>query len=313
MRVAAQVHNPHATQAEYGTGLGAGGDLELGLAGQRGHANGVAEGRLRKVDRHFAHEGVAFAFEDLVLLDLDVDVEVSARSAAQAGLAFAGDPQSRAGIDAGRDIHGKVALHPDAAAAVAALAGGRDGAARAAAPGAGARHTEEPVRRAHLPGTAAVRAGFRPGARGCAGAVTVSTQFHALELHFLFDAECGLAKRKRHSILEVVAGGRRAAPAAATTEKHVEEIFEGTLKTLPAETAEAGVAAELIGRIPEAVVFGALLGVFQRVVGRVDFLELILGHFVAPGLVRVIFMGEFEIGAADLIRSRAARNSEHFI
>ena len=49
----------------------------------------------------------------------------------------------------------------------------------------------------------------------------------------------------------------------------------------------------------EAVIGGALLGVLQRVVGFVDFLELVLGLGIAGVAVRMELHGELAIGALE--------------
>lgn len=61
------------------------------------------------------------------------------------------------------------------------------------------------------------------------------------------------------------------------------------------------------------VIGGALLPVFQRVVGLVDFLELVLGLGIAGVAVRVELHGEFAIGAFQGRLVGALLAAEHFV
>ena len=82
--------------------------LELAAERRRGHR-----------DRHAAEEVGAVALEELVRLDRQEDVEVAGRAAAQARLAFAGEADAGAVLDAGRDVDRERALLGDAAGAAA--------------------------------------------------------------------------------------------------------------------------------------------------------------------------------------------------
>ena len=59
----------------------------------------------------------AVALEKLVRRERQENIEVAGRPAAQARLAFAGKPDARAVLDAGRNIHRQRALARDAAGA----------------------------------------------------------------------------------------------------------------------------------------------------------------------------------------------------
>jgi len=61
----------------------------------------------------------AFALKERVGPDRQEDVEIARRPAADARLAFAGKPDARAVLDAGRNIHRERALAGDPAGAAA--------------------------------------------------------------------------------------------------------------------------------------------------------------------------------------------------
>src|SRR6185312_7297412 len=110
----------------------------------------AAERRGREGDRHPAEDVGAVALEELVRLDRQEDVEVARRTAAQAGLALIGQPDARAVLDTGRDVHRQRALLDDAALAGAFGAGVLDHLAASLAGRAGALDGEEALARAHL-------------------------------------------------------------------------------------------------------------------------------------------------------------------
>src|SRR5437867_4477000 len=104
----------------------------------RRHVDLVAERRLRRRETCEVHEIVAFATEEVVLLQADEDVEVAGRSAAHARLALAGDAELLAVVDAGRDGQSDLAvlaLTAFASAVSALLIDGLPGAAAARAGG----------------------------------------------------------------------------------------------------------------------------------------------------------------------------------
>src|SRR5690606_37869984 len=160
---------------------------------------------------------------------------------------------------------------------------------------------------------AAFRTHLGTRARRGAGTVALAAQLHALEADVFLHAERRLAQRQRHAVLEVVAWSRRAPPPAATAEQHIEKVFKGTLKACTAaEPAEPGIA-ELAGCVAETVVLRALLGILQRVVGGVDLFELLFRRLVPAGLVRMVFVREFQVRPADLVRRRIPRDSQDFV
>src|SRR5205823_9278479 len=115
----------------------------------------------------------AVALEKLVRLDREEDVEVTRRSAAQARLALAREPDARAVLDARRDVDRERALLGGAARAAAALAGVLNRLAAPLAARAGPLDGEEALARAHFALAATHRArrrlgaGLGSGARAC--------------------------------------------------------------------------------------------------------------------------------------------------
>ena len=160
-----------ATQAEGLAALGAFGQVDGGLALQRGHVDLAAQGGGGDADRHLAVQVVALALEDVVLAQPDLDVEVASRTAVLARLAVAAGADALAVVDAGRDLDLQRLLLLDLALAVAGRAGLGNDLAAAVAVRTGLLDTEKPL--AHLDHTLAVAggAGLDAGARLGAGAL----------------------------------------------------------------------------------------------------------------------------------------------
>src|SRR4051812_16546463 len=119
--------------------------------------------------------------------EVDEDVEVAARAAAHPCLAFAGEADAGALVDARRDAHLERALGLEPAVTVAAVAWIGDGLADAAAGRAGALDDEEALLRADLPAAVAHRAGPRLRARfgACARAALARDRGVDAELDLL--------------------------------------------------------------------------------------------------------------------------------
>src|SRR5208282_2129482 len=82
----------------------------------------AAERRLHHRDRDTAIKVRPVPLEHRMRLDREEDVEVAGRTAAHAGLAFAGQANARAVLDAGRDVDGERPLARHAAGAGAFVA-----------------------------------------------------------------------------------------------------------------------------------------------------------------------------------------------
>src|SRR5262249_53872223 len=121
--------------------------------------NGVAERRLRVGDVGFAVEIVALAVPALVGFDAQEHVKMPGGATARSRLAFAGQAQAHAVLDAGRHGHRQLFLAHDQARAAAARAGILDRRALAVTGGARRGDHEEALRVHHLAAAAAGRAG----------------------------------------------------------------------------------------------------------------------------------------------------------
>ena len=146
-----------ALDPELVPGLGAFGDLDLEPAvvvdrfrvGHAGNLEFASEHRGAHGRRHRAQQVQPVALEQVVGPYAQEDVEVSARTAARAGVALALQADARAVIDARRDRDFQSALLAHLAGAVTALAGIQHHASGAAAARAGAFDGEEPLAGPH--------------------------------------------------------------------------------------------------------------------------------------------------------------------
>src|SRR5581483_8796130 len=119
---AAQARRAAALDPQELAVLGAGGDLQRDVALRRRHLDLAAERGGRERDRHLDDEVVAAALVRVRLRDARDDDEVAVRAAVRAGLALPLEPDLRAVLDAGLDLHGVVAEPALAARALALLA-----------------------------------------------------------------------------------------------------------------------------------------------------------------------------------------------
>ena len=76
----------------------------------------------------------------------------------------------------------------------------------------------------------------------------------------------------------------------------------------------SGIGPEVAdARRPVAVVVGSLLGVLERVVGRLDLFEPGLGGRIVGVAIGVVLLGEAAVGAFDLIGGRVALHAQDFV
>src|SRR5689334_20662342 len=286
----AQHRHALGRDAEAPAGLGSGGHLHFGLALVDGrHLELAAQSRRHHRDRHAAMQVGAVALEELVGRQRKENVEITRRTAADAGFAFAREPDPGAVLDALRDVdrQGAVALH--AARARAGRACVLDHLAAAMTAGAGALQREEALGLADASGAAAGRAGLRLGAglgagarAGVAGDRDRNLDLRRLALERFF-------QRDFHVVAEI--GAAFAAATAATLAGHAEQIFEDVGEGGGEAGAEAGMAthaaALLEGGVAEAVIGGALVAVLEDLIGLVDFLEPDLALGIAGIFVRM--------------------------
>ena len=97
---------PLPAKPEAAAGLRAGRDLDLHLAAvDRRHLKFTAKCGARHRDRHAAMQVGAVTLEEFVRSDFEKNIEIAGRAAAQARLAFAGEPDTGTVFDTGRNIH----------------------------------------------------------------------------------------------------------------------------------------------------------------------------------------------------------------
>ena len=116
-------------------------------------------------------------------------------------------------------------------------------------------------------------------------------------------------------LAEIVAGaGTRAATTAAAHEiaEHLIEnvVQPAARREIEAAREAARAAALLEGRVPVAIIGGALLVVLQDVVGLVDLLETPLGLLVAGIAVGMELHGQLAIGLLELVGPSIARHAQ---
>src|SRR5690606_25520423 len=208
------------------------------------------------------------------------------------GLAFAGEADAIAFVDAGGNLHRQGLVRLLAARAVAVGAGRGNELAGAVALGAGLLDGEEALLHAHLAMTVTGRAGLDLGALLGAAAVAGCAFLHGRDADLGLGAACGFLERDLEVVAQVGAAvdiAASAATAGATAEDVAEDVGEGIGETARA-TAEAAAHAGL--RIDPGVavlvVGGALLGIGQDLVGLLGLLELFLGLRIVRIAVRVV-------------------------
>ena len=140
----AQHRHTLAGEAEAAPGLGAGRHLDPRLAAvDRRHLEFAAQRRRHHRDRNTAMQVGAVALEERVRGERQENIEVAGRPAAHAGLAFAGEANAGAVLDAGRDVDRQRALARDPSRARAGRARVFDHLAAALADRTGALEREE--------------------------------------------------------------------------------------------------------------------------------------------------------------------------
>ncbi len=82
---------------------------------------------------------------------------------------------------------------------------------------------------------------------------------------------------------------------------------------MEAAGARGRAPAVLEGRVPVAVVGGALLRVHQHLVGLAEFLESLFGLVIAGILVRMKLDRKFAVGSLDFLFGGLAANFQDFV
>src|ERR1700749_2298867 len=299
----AQHRHALAAQAELTAGLRGFGDVHLCAAAvERRHFDAAAKCRLHERDRRAAIKIVSVALEDRVRRDRDEDVKIAGGSAVQFGLAFAGEADARAFLDAGRYVDGERTLLLHMALAFALLARIADDLSGTAALRAGAFDGEEAVLRAHLAdtGTGRTLLGFR--ARFRTGTATTFASDRRRHGDLCGATLEGFFERDFEIVAKIAAAVLTAALFAAATEL-AEQIGEDVGEAgceIERIAAAASAHALLEGGMAEAVIGRALLIVLQDVIGLVDFLEFDFGGVVAGILGGMEFHRELAEARLDL-------------
>ena len=104
-----------------------------------------------------------------------------------------------------------------------------------------------------------------------------------------------------------------AARAAGLVIEHFAENLERIVEVAEAAAAARGAPPRVKGRVPILVIGRAFLRLIQDLVSLAEFLEFLLGGFVARIFVGMMFDREFAIGLFDLLIARAARHAKDFV
>ena len=303
-------------QAELGAVLGAFRDLQaIGLF-QRGNLDIRAQCGLAHVDRDGAVQVVAAALVEGVFLDLQHDVEIAGRSAVCAGLAFLGEPQAVAVVDARRDVDLEFANHLPVTLPMALPAGIAHDLAAAVAGMAGAPHRQKTLLIEDLAAAVAGGAGGGSAARfGAGGAATVAS-FHARRLDLGGHAEDRVLETDLQVVAQIFAALRPVAAAAGPAAEQIaesEEIAQNIAEVRERVGVEALRRRILQAGMAVAIVGGALLRVAQDAVGFGGLFELLFGIRVVRVAVRMILQRQLAVGGFHLAVVRVPADAEDFV
>jgi len=130
-------------------------------------------------------------FEERVFFDFEDDIEIASWATVGAGLTFAGDTKTRAGVDAGGNAEFNCFFTLDATLAAAIGATLADNLASALARRACARDGEKSLLIGDLAATTAGLAAYDASSLFCAGAVAGFAIFLARKFYFCGDARRG--------------------------------------------------------------------------------------------------------------------------
>ena len=245
------------------------------------------------------------------------DVEVAGRPAAKAGLALIGQPYAGAVLDARRNVDRQRPLLGDAAMAGAFGAGVLDRLAAAMALRTGAFDRKEALRGAHPAGAGAQRAGRRLGSGPGAGAAAIAAGDGGRHTDLRGLAGIGFLERDLHIVAQVGAALASAARTAAPAAHHLtENILENVGKAAAAKAVGKTAATAAVvfeSGMSEPVISRALLRVLQRLVGFVDFLELLLARRVAGIAIGMELHGELAESALESLLVGRFADTQRFV
>src|ERR1700687_4890700 len=187
----------------------------------------------------------------------------------------------------------------------------------AAALPAGGRDRKKSLLSADLAGAAAVGALPRAaGAAARASAVARLALSEALKLDDLFDSGGGFLEFNFQIVAKIVAApGARTRTSPSGAEKIAKNVGEDFLETLAEveATESAGALRSLERGMAEAIVLGAALAFGEDLVGLVEFLESLLGFFVAGVAIGMKLNREAPVRLLQFIFTGAAIDAENFI
>src|SRR5262249_17145652 len=238
--------------------------------------------------------------------DREKNVEIARRTTAHAGFALTGKPDAGAVLDAGRNVHCERAFAGHAAGAAARRARRVDRLAAAVAIRARPFQREEALGVAHASVTATHRASLRLGAGLGAGAGTGSASHRRRNADLRILADERFLKRNLHIVAQIRAA--LAAASAPASRRHSENAFEqvGECRAEIGAETRAAAHAMLERGMTKPVIGGALVRVFEDLVGFVDFLETVLGRLVAGIAIRMVLHRIFAKGSFNFAVARRA-------
>src|SRR6476469_9504847 len=213
------------------------------LAVRRRHLDRCAERRLRIGHRHFDQKIGAATLELLRRLDARDDIQIARRASRFPELALALEPDPRAVLDAGGDLHGVALRPPLATRALALLARLLDDRAVSAAARTRLRQREEPLALRDDATAMALRTDDRGRPRLGAGAAALTTGRRHLDGNLRLETSQGVLERQPDRDLDVGAALRlRPSPAGLPT---VEDPAEQIAEVAEVVDREVAAAAEI--------------------------------------------------------------------
>src|SRR6185437_10814747 len=302
-------HRFHAlpAQAEFLASLGLGRNGDAGGATQDRYFDGRAQRRLRKTDRYFAVQVVAFAFEDRMRAHMDFDVQVARRRTRGTRFALPGQTDAIALVHPRRHLHVETAFVFQPAFSVTMPARGFDHAAGATAMRASLLDRENAVLHPHAAMAAASGTRRQLAVFGTrAVAVVAVDQGRYLDLPV--DAGHGFLEVEFQHVAQIRTARR--APAAAENvgediAEDVADVAEWRAAAAPGTVLKRGVAILVIHR--------ATLRVTQDFPGFLGFLEALLRLGIAGATIRMVLHRQPAKSLFQFLVIRAARDAEDFV
>src|SRR5438067_2800238 len=201
---ASERREPSPAQAQLAAALRAGWDLQLHRPLEGGRRDLCTGERLGRRDGKVDQQIAPLHAHGRVLPNRDAQVEVAGFAAALAGPALPGEPYARAGLHARGNLHLQARSLGDGGLSAATGAGFADG---TLSPAARTRRAEDAAHE-DLARTAALRAGLRPAAGTCPGALAFGATYRPVDGDFPLGAQHRVAQVHLDGCLDVFAGYR---------------------------------------------------------------------------------------------------------